>query len=619
MPRMNPNGMAIIMSLLVLALSLAFTPCEIQALKLNETRTLNQVSRPFRESLAIDGPRSTRRNAGEDLTRFFGDVAAVAEDYVPLLIISQASVKCLEDGAKHPEICIACKLLRSKLADAYKRNLIMVTAICSGDPFKILSTFSEIYTGDTIDVGDFAGLSCDKMVSLGANELNSICKTYASSSSGIALADCEGLGATTITLLVTLCKKQADIAADKALGKLEVEKGKKVDTYQYIAYKASKYRPSPRSGNAAIAATCAAAPVVVGVTDIFLQSKCPSSTPPVDLYIGCTSEPKDPSNPINWMLNNPYSLDNNKYDANPRLGGLTKFIWLHAFEIERRINNNEPGPWDQVKGLKEDWKIGKKFDVIFRLGFLFNISMDDLFEGRQILLDIAVDEPDIRTKIAQLKVYKTDPTNVCDYVKTVGVDQDLVFQQIVTASKKSYNVNRTFFSNLTRTNFEVLSAQADKACSNQSGYVLWAQHSDSHSLDSVVSTSGGNVSEGSACVFPFTYNAITYFKCTTAVALVNRTDWQGMYGSLLRALAEQGYIIPSSTFGFPWCSTTSNYDVDRKWVFCDPIPNTECISYIMTSKESKATAISHGFWPTSFPVMGAAVILHFAVHVLWSR
>jgi integrin beta 3 len=54
-----------------------------------------------------------------------------------------------------------------------------------------------------------------------------------------------------------------------------------------------------------------------------------------------------------------------------------------------------------------------------------------------------------------------------------------------------------------------------------------------------MSTVGGN-SEGSPCVFPFTFLGDTYDACTAA----GRSD------------------------GKMWCASTKSYDDDRKWGFC---------------------------------------------------
>ena len=54
-----------------------------------------------------------------------------------------------------------------------------------------------------------------------------------------------------------------------------------------------------------------------------------------------------------------------------------------------------------------------------------------------------------------------------------------------------------------------------------------------------MSTVGGN-SEGSPCMFPFTFLGDTYEACTAA----GRSD------------------------GKMWCASTRSYDDDRKWGFC---------------------------------------------------
>uniref|UniRef100_A0A8D0CLB6 Fibronectin type-II domain-containing protein n=1 Tax=Scleropages formosus TaxID=113540 RepID=A0A8D0CLB6_SCLFO len=50
----------------------------------------------------------------------------------------------------------------------------------------------------------------------------------------------------------------------------------------------------------------------------------------------------------------------------------------------------------------------------------------------------------------------------------------------------------------------------------------------------------GNTGSKSSCVFPFTVGGKTYNRCTT------------------------DYWFP----GISWCSTTANYDQDKKWVYC---------------------------------------------------
>lgn len=332
-----------------------------------------------------------------------------------------------------------------------------------------MSIHRVILTDDTVDVGDFAGLVCAKMTSLSATELKSICKTYISnySSSGIAAGDCDGKTDALVEKLVPVCNEQASKAADKALEKMEAKMGKKVEPLKAKALKASKTRLSGRLAGPYVGAACAAAPVVVGVTDIFLQNACPASAPPVSLYMGCTS---DFSNP--W-LNQGLDAWEKYYNYGSELPGtFLVFTKILALEAQKRVKNNDPF-WKVLAPYQDDldllWAA-----VVSGMG----CSEPGCLQG---ILDVAIDQPDIKTKISQFKLYKKDPTDVCDYVLSVGFDQDLLFQQIVTASKKAYNVQLTFFSNLTRAQFDPLFAQADKVCSSKDAYLTWSQQSDSFS------------------------------------------------------------------------------------------------------------------------------------------
>ncbi|MFT7819266.1 seminal plasma protein HSP-1-like [Arapaima gigas] len=54
-----------------------------------------------------------------------------------------------------------------------------------------------------------------------------------------------------------------------------------------------------------------------------------------------------------------------------------------------------------------------------------------------------------------------------------------------------------------------------------------------------------------SCVFPFIYGNKRYYSCTTA------------------------YWFP----GLPWCSSTANYDKDKKWVYCSSSGTVLSLSY----------------------------------------
>lgn len=84
--------------------------------------------------------------------------------------------------------------------------------------------------------------------------------------------------------------------------------------------------------------------------------------------------------------------------------------------------------------------------------------------------------------------------------------------------------------------FILCKADRYKPCS----FRILGDHSNSDvNPHTAMSTVGGN-SEGSPCVFPFTFLGDTYEACTAS----GRSD------------------------GKMWCASTKSYDDDRKWGFC---------------------------------------------------
>uniref|UniRef100_A0A803TNI8 Fibronectin type-II domain-containing protein n=1 Tax=Anolis carolinensis TaxID=28377 RepID=A0A803TNI8_ANOCA len=96
------------------------------------------------------------------------------------------------------------------------------------------------------------------------------------------------------------------------------------------------------------------------------------------------------------------------------------------------------------------------------------------------------------------------------------------------------------------------------------------------------------------CVFPFIYNHKIYLSCTTD-GMVGKKPWcslttnyntglQWTYCEPLDTTVESPscifpFIFKSMSYstctsegmrdGKLWCATTSNYDVDKKWVYCN--------------------------------------------------
>ncbi|XP_029109087.1 matrix metalloproteinase-9-like [Scleropages formosus] len=98
------------------------------------------------------------------------------------------------------------------------------------------------------------------------------------------------------------------------------------------------------------------------------------------------------------------------------------------------------------------------------------------------------------------------------------------------------------------------------------------------------------------CVFPFKYNGQLYFSCTSVdskherlwCSLTSDYDQDRLWGYCLGNtnqytwLPESSCVFPftvgGKTYnrcttdywlpGIPWCSTTANYDQDKKWSYC---------------------------------------------------
>ncbi|XP_068120881.1 uncharacterized protein [Hyperolius riggenbachi] len=128
-------------------------------------------------------------------------------------------------------------------------------------------------------------------------------------------------------------------------------------------------------------------------------------------------------------------------------------------------------------------------------------------------------------------------------------------------------------------------------CATTSSYDKWG-----FCRDQVLPTVGGNA-DGALCVFPFTYNGIQYYACTSA-AQDDRRLWcatssdykDGKWGFCPdQALSTVGGNADGAPCVFPftyggiqfdacteagqedrrlWCATTGNYDNDKQWGFC---------------------------------------------------
>lgn len=75
--------------------------------------------------------------------------------------------------------------------------------------------------------------------------------------------------------------------------------------------------------------------------------------------------------------------------------------------------------------------------------------------------------------------------------------------------------------------------------------------------------------EGPSCVFPFIYNGLNYSSCT-----------------------EDG-----ETDGKLWCSTTSNYDVDKRRTFCTVTSKNPTEGNLWLNTQS-CLMLSHAFGPS---------------------
>jgi hypothetical protein len=71
----------------------------------------------------------------------------------------------------------------------------------------------------------------------------------------------------------------------------------------------------------------------------------------------------------------------------------------------------------------------------------------------------------------------------------------------------------------------------------------------------------------SSCVFPFIYNGVKYYDCVSDNSK-NRT----------RA----------------WCSTTDNYDRDKRWIYCIEVKCYRLVSEKKTFAEARKTCLNDG-------------------------
>ncbi|XP_053119943.1 uncharacterized protein LOC128330723 [Hemicordylus capensis] len=141
---------------------------------------------------------------------------------------------------------------------------------------------------------------------------------------------------------------------------------------------------------------------------------------------------------------------------------------------------------------------------------------------------------------------------------------------------------------------------------------------------------GGN-SGGNACIFPFIYKNRTFYTCTNEergrfwCATVRNYDWDPKWSycadTRLNADPKGPCVFPflynrtsyssCTTDGIsnkkPWCSLTSNYDVDLQWTYCEPSgPDSNggspsCVFPFIYNDKSYSTCMTEGmndgkFW-----------------------